>query len=60
MPWMEGGGWSAAAMGDSRRIPSAEEIWEQGAPALNLRVEMAVWSAGDCRVERGGAEMAVW
>jgi hypothetical protein len=47
-------------MGDSRRIPSAEEIWEQGAPALNLRVEMAVWSAGDCRVERGGAEMAVW
>jgi hypothetical protein len=30
-------------MGDSRRIPSAEEIWERGAPALNLRAEMAVW-----------------
>jgi hypothetical protein len=33
-------------MGDSRRIPSMEEIWERGTPALNLRAEMAVWSAG--------------
>jgi hypothetical protein len=62
---MAGGGWSAAAMGDSRRIPSVEEIWERSAPAMNLQCDLWAWTelpwmAADCREERGGTEMAVW
>ena len=54
---MDGRGiWSTAAMGDSRWIPSAEEIWERGATAMNLRAicgrgQRLPWMAGDCREE---------
>jgi hypothetical protein len=58
LPWMEGGGWSAATMGDSRWIPGAEEIWERGAAAMNLRAicgrgQTLPWMAGDYREESG-------
>jgi hypothetical protein len=47
-----------AAMGDSRWIPGAEETWERGAPAMNLRAicgrgQRLPWMAADCGEESG-------
>jgi hypothetical protein len=55
------GGWSASAMGDSWRIPGADEIWERGAAAMNLRAicgrgQTLPWMAGDC-IEESGARL---